>query len=323
MYKYLITGLSGFVGGHYLEHLAKVEPSAEVLGLDVTPLDPGRIPERLTVRSEKADLLHAETVFTYIERFRPDYILHLASQSSVAYSWHYPVDCFLNNTNVFLNIVEAVRKTHTRCRILSIGSSEEYGNVDAADLPLKENSPLRPLSPYAVARVSQEMLSQIYSTGYGIDIIITRSFNHIGPGQNARFAIPSFIAQVIRSKLADQNDVTIKTGNLEIVRDFTDVRDVVRAYHLLLHGGHSGEIYNVCSGTGYRLGEIVEMIGKILEIDVHAEIDSNLVRPNDNPIIIGSNDKLRLRTGWLPQYTLRETLAVMIETMNDEIDPSS
>ena len=174
-----------------------------------------------------------------IEEIQPDYIVHLAAQSSVAESWKTPVDSFMNNTNIFLNIIDTVRLNDFTARVLSVGSSEQYGIVSEKDLPLDEKSPQKPANPYAVARVAQEQLARIYAEGYGLDICCTRSFNHCGPGQSDRFVVSSIVRQFVQIAHGAQEPV-VHIGNGSIVRDFIDVRDVVMAYYLLLTGGNAG-----------------------------------------------------------------------------------
>ncbi|MCM1237691.1 MAG: GDP-mannose 4,6-dehydratase [Ruminococcus flavefaciens] len=245
--------------------------------------------------------------------FQPDYIVHLASFSSVAYSWKHPIECFQNNTNIFLNIIEVVQELNIKCRVLSVGSSEEYGNVSESDLPLREDSNLLPCSPYAVARVAQEMLSRVYADSYGIDIIMTRSFNHIGPWQDTRFVIPGFISRMLKIKNAGKSRGMIETGDLSIIRDFVDVRDVVRAYYDLLLYGKSGEMYNVCSGVGNKLSDIVSLIADMLEIEVDTAVNPDFVRLNDNHVIVGSNEKINRDIGWKPMILIDTTIRDMID----------
>jgi GDP-4-dehydro-6-deoxy-D-mannose reductase len=204
-----------------------------------------------------------------------------------------------------LNLLEAVL-------ILSIGSSEEYGNVAQEDLPLKEDHLIMPVSPYAVARVSQELLSQIYTNGYGLDIVMTRSFNHIGPLQKDIFVIPSFVKQLLKIKNTRCNGDLI-SWDLAIVRDFTDVRDVVGAYYRLLTQGKKGDVYNICSGKGLSLRQVLEKLCNILDINVNVVVDRNLIRPSDNRIIIGSNEKIKMNHGWEPRYSLENSLNDMIK----------
>ena len=201
MKKYLITGFSGFVSRHFLEFLESHRINAMVKGLDIHNPDFKEDHFKyVKYHFERIELLQNEKVEDIIREFQPDYILHLASYSSVAFSWKEPIISFQNNTNIFLSLLEAVRKFYLPARILSIGSSEEYGNVDQEDLPLTEHHSLKPGSPYAVARVAQELLSQIYVNGYGLNIVMTRSFNHIGPFQKDIFVIPALVKQLLEIK---------------------------------------------------------------------------------------------------------------------------
>jgi GDP-4-dehydro-6-deoxy-D-mannose reductase len=247
-----------------------------------------------------------------IHEFQPKYILHLAAFSSVAFSWKEPVQSFQNNINIFLNLIDAVRKSNIDTRILSIGSSEEYGNVNDEDLPLKEDHKLNPVSPYAVARVAQEALSRVYINGYGMDIVLTRSFNHIGPMQQSVFFVSSMAKQLVQLKRSGKNRGHVVTGDVSIVRDFTDVRDVVHAYYLLLKQGRKGHVYNVCSGVGLSLKALIDIMAKQLNIEVDIHVDQRLIRPADNRIIIGSNDKIKRELGWDNIIPLEQSLKDVI-----------
>ena len=308
MEKYLLTGFSGFVSQHFLDLLETMKISVSVLGIDINPPE-FSISKFKYVKCQfcKIDLLDKNQVDNTIYQFQPDYILHLASYSSVAFSWKNPVASFANNTNIFLNLLEQIRNMNLKCRIISVGSSEEYGNVDPIDLPLKETQELKPVSPYAVARVSQEMLSKVYVNGYGLDIILTRSFNHIGPGQKDIFVISSFAKQLVEIK-RDKKKPEIITGNLQITRDFLDVRDVVKAYYALLKKGQKGEVYNICSGVGITLADIIQKMADMLSIQITTITDPKLIRPSDNLLIIGSNQKIIDETGWNTTISLDKSL---------------
>lgn len=308
MDKFLITGCSGFVGRHFLDYLENNKILCEVLGLDLDTMIPHRSFHHVKLNSNRVDLLDQNAIERIIYDFQPQYILHLASFSSVAFSWQNPTLSFKNNVNIFLNILEAVRKYGLSTRILSIGSSEEYGKVRPSETPLTETAPLRPLSPYAVARVAQEMLSKLYADSFGLDIVITRSFNHIGPRQKDVFVVSSFVRKIMEAKLAGLTEMTMTTGDLSIIRDFSDVRDVVKAYYMLLKKGHKGEIYNICSGAPTRLSEIIDLTSSILNIKVNTIVSPKLIRPNDNPLILGDNTKLRNHTGWSNTYLLKESI---------------
>ena len=313
MKKYLITGYSGFVSRHFLEYLESLGEPCSVLGVDITAPDFDTYSYSHVQNSFKnISLLDRPQVDEIINGFRPDYILHLASYSSVASSWKHPVTSFVNNTNIFLNLVEQVRMLGLPCRILSVGSSEEYGKVNLEMLPLHEDLPTNPISPYAVARVSQEMLSKIYAKSYGLDIILTRSFNHIGPRQKDIFAISSFAKKLAGIKYHISEEKSIAVGDIDIIRDFVDVRDVVKAYYLLLQNGRSGEIYNICSGEGISLRKVLHRMMQLLQIDIEITIDADLIRPADNPVIIGSNEKIKKEIGWQPEIPLEKSLMDLI-----------
>ena len=312
--KILITGFTGFVSAHFLEYLNTAEPDSIVLGIDknMPDFNFSNFPA-LHITFQELDLLNKSAVERILVEFQPEYILHLASVSSVAQSWQTPLDSFVNNTNIFLNLVEQVRVNGIKCRILSIGSSEEYGEVKENQLPLTEEHALKPVSPYAVARVSQEMLSKVYADSFNLNIIITRSFNHIGPGQKENFVISSFAKQLVELSRSESPSKKIVTGDLSIMRDFLDVRDVVRAYYILLKNGRSGQVYNICSGEGTLLKDIILQMGELLNITVETQINPQLMRPNENHKIIGANNKIQTEFGWQPEISLKKSLGDMIE----------
>jgi len=309
--KYLITGFSGFVGWHFVDYLEKHEKKCLVKGLDIQNPNPEFRFDRyknVKISFEKIDLLSRDQVEYIIHEFQPNYILHLAAFSSVAFSWKEPVQSFQNNTNIFANLIDAVRKLNLDSRILSIGSSEEYGNVSDEDLPLTEDRKLNPVSPYAAARISQEYLAKVYAEGFGMDIILTRSFNHIGPRQSNIFFVSSMAKQLAELKKSGKNGGSIITGDISIVRDFTDVRDMVRAYDLLLKEGGRGQIYNVCSGMSLTLKEIIDAMARQLDLDVDIRIDQRIIRLADNKKIIGSNEKIKQELRWENSIPLEESL---------------
>jgi GDP-4-dehydro-6-deoxy-D-mannose reductase len=320
MEKFLITGFSGFVSKHFLNLLESNEECASVLGIDLhEPAFTMNRFKNISCEFEKLDLLDKDRVQNVMYQFQPDYIIHLASYSSVSFSWRNPILSFQNNTNIFLNILEAVRLHNMQTRILSVGSSDEYGNVDEKTIPLREDYRLNPVSPYAVARVSQEMLSQVYVDGYGFDIVITRSFNHIGPGQNDIFVIPSFAKQLVEGWQKNQKKIKITTGNLSIIRDFLDVRDVVKAYVLLLKKGRSGEVYNVCSGRGISLAEILQIMAAKLMVECEPATDLRLVRPKENMVVTGSNQKIMKETGWSPDIQLETAIEDILSDWKERL----
>lgn len=315
--KYLITGIAGFVGTHFLSLLDQKNSSIEVVGVDVIDeLKPKT--NNIDFKYICLDLSNKDKLSTIIENFKPDYILHLASYSSVAYSWKDPVNSFINNVNIFLNLLEAVKQANHKCRILSIGSSEEYAQLEEPSDKLSETYTLEPSSPYSVARISQEMLGQVYIDGYGLDIVCTRSFNHTGPGQTPTFVIPSFINKAIEEvkNNTGKKEITIETGNIDIIRDFSDVRDVVKAYDLLLtKESITGKVFNVCSSKGHSLRDILDIIGNKLEVKISSRVNPSFLRSNDREVIVGDNSLINKELGWKPTKSLKST----IEDMIDEI----
>jgi len=320
MKKYLITGFSGFVSWHFLQHLEFLEVPVQVFGVDLLGPDFDYTHFKYAgCRFEKIDLLDKNQVDNLLYQFQPDYILHLASYSSVAFSWKDPVTSYRNNTNIFLNLLEQVRNLGMECRVLSVGSSEEYGNVSEADIPLIEERPLDPVSPYGAARVSQERLSKIYVDGFGLDIVMTRSFNHIGPRQRETFAVASFARQLVAMAKSGMKEGELSAGDVAIVRDFLDVRDVVRAYYLLFERGQKGSVYNVCGGRGVSLLEIIRKLAAIIDININVVKKENLIRPLDNRIIVGSNEKIRRETGWEPRIPLSRSLEDIVSYWQGEL----
>lgn len=318
--RFLITGFSGFVGRHFLQYLYDKNETTEVFGIDIRKpvFDTSVYADRLKISFKEVNLLDKESLKAVLESFRPQYILHLASFSSVAFSWQHPEESFVNNTNIFLNMTGILKELQLPCRVLSIGSSEEYGNVLPKHLPLKEDMQLQPVSPYAVARVSQEMLSKVFVDSYHLDIILTRSFNHIGPWQDERFVVPSFIRRILNIRDAGLSEGTIETGDTTIIRDFVDVRDVVNAYYMLLTEGTPGEIYNICSGTEIALSDIIAQIADIVEVKVSTKVNPEYVRPNDNRVVVGSHEKITTELGWQPVIKWEQTLRDMVEEMSKE-----
>jgi GDP-4-dehydro-6-deoxy-D-mannose reductase len=307
MSRYMITGAAGFVARHFVHHIRANEPDSTILGTDKDAADLPGIDEYSAI-----ELMDSASVERAIVDFRPTVLAHFASFSSVADSWTNPAASFLNNTNIFLNILESVRKNRVECRILSIGSSEQYGDVDPADTPIPEDHPMHPVSPYAVARVAQEGLSRIYARSLGLDVVITRSFNHIGPGQRPIFVVPSIVRQFLE---AGPGPVRLSMGDISIIRDFLDVRDVVKAYDLLLRRGKPGVPYNVCSGSGVSIGQVIETISKAVGKEYSIETDPAKIRPSDNRVIVGSNAKLKEDTGWKPSIRLEKSIADICDAM--------
>ncbi len=309
MTKYLITGVNGFVGQYFCRYLKEKEPTSQIFGIDLLLSADGFSDHFLQL-----DLKDKTKVFSIIKEYRPDYIVHLAALSSVAESWKAPATSVLNNTSAFLNLVDAVRQADLSTRILSVGSSEEYGIYD---IPIKEYFHLHPKNPYAVARVEQEYLAKLYVDYFDVDIVMTRSFNHIGPKQAKHFVIPSIINGFI-DILKGRSDNVLSVGNIDVVRDFLDVRDVVRAYYQILKFGQKREVYNVCSGVGTRLSEIIELISVKMNIFPKLYVDPSKLRVNDILFVVGDNSKLKQELDWKAKISLDTTISDMIESYKNE-----
>lgn len=311
MNRILITGCNGFVARYFVEYFRANAIAADFVGIDVA--DTCLIAR---ISYAQMDLMDVGCLKKLLATYKPTHIAHFASVSSVSQSWEMPAESFTNNTNIFLNIAETVRKLGLSPRILSIGSSEEYGNYPLHALPLKEHYQLRPCNPYAIARVAQEMISKLYADSYGLEVMMTRSFNHIGPGQREIFAVPSFIRQMLDAKAG--NRAVISVGNVDVVRDFLDVRDVVDAYYKILFFGRKGDVYNVCSGVGHALREVISQIAEIIQFSPELIVDPDKVRPTDNHIIIGDATKLMNDLNWRPSISLELSLRQTIALMDNE-----
>jgi len=318
--KILITGIAGFAARHFLNYLNEQEPGSEVAGVynETFPAFDAAKLSGLNISLHQINLLDKEKIAQLIETFNPKYILHLAGKSSVANSWKFPAESITDNTNFFLNIVETVKKLQLTCRILSVGSTEEYGNANEG-LPLKETDCPEPASPYGVARVLQQKLVKIYADSFGIDIVHTRSFNHIGPYQKPEYVIASFAKQIVRQIKEGKHPVKLITGDVEVIRDFSDVRDVVRAYYLLMYKGEKGETYNVCSGNGYVLKNIISIFSTIIGEEIIHTVDEKNFRPSENKIIVGSYEKVRNVTEWKPEYSIEDSLVDIINYWEEHL----
>lgn len=300
----IVTGANGFVGYNLIPKLKARFKGFNIIALHRSSL----INEVEGVIYKKVDLNLIESIIEIINNFSPKYIIHLAAESSVAFSWDQPVKSFNNNINIYLNLIDGIRQSKFNPLILSVGSSEIYGKVQKLHVPLNEDNVINPINPYSVARASQEAISKVYIEGFGLKIIMTRSFNHLGIGQDLRFFIPSVINQIL-----DSNISSLNLGNLDIVRDYIDIDDVTNAYIELLTKGKSGQVYNVCNGNGHTLKEIVAKAMELANIFKPIKLNSNFLRPNDNPIIIGDNNKLKNLADWRPQFSLEMSLKKIIE----------
>ena len=285
----LVTGAGGFVGRHLVRHLTSS-------GDEVVELDPA---------IDGIDITEADDLTRAVVKAEPDAVYHLAGASDVGGSWAAPRPTFLANALGTLNVLEASREAGVE-RVLAVTSADVYGRVTEAELPLVEDQPLRPVSPYAASKVAADALAQQAWLGHRLPVIRVRAFNHLGPGQSDRFVAPSLAARIARNQRDGGDAVPIV--NLEPRRDVTDVRDVVRAYRLLVLEGEPGEVYNVCSGRAVSVREIAEHLLGLAQRPMRLVIDPELQRPVDIPVLVGDKSKLEATTGWSPAIPIETTL---------------
>ncbi|MCL2227075.1 MAG: GDP-mannose 4,6-dehydratase [Oscillospiraceae bacterium] len=311
--KALVIGAAGFVGKHLMRHLRKdcgwavaatKLPHEQIDGLDEFA--------KLGVDIFDLDILNQDDVSCLLKKNQPDCIFHLAAQSSVSLSWENPALTVDVNIKGTVNVLEALRQLGKKPKVLLVGSGEEYGRVNQDEVPICEDNALRPGNVYAATKACQGILGKIYADAYNLDIIIVRAFNHIGPGQSPVFVVSDFCKQVAEIE-AGQREPVIRVGNLSAKRDFTDVRDVVRAYGLLIEYGKRGETYNVGSGKAIDIDSILKAILAKSSADIEVVTDKSKLRPIDVPIIEADIGKLRMLTNWKPEIELEQTIAETLE----------
>jgi GDP-4-dehydro-6-deoxy-D-mannose reductase len=307
----LVTGISGFVGGHLTEHL--VAQGDLVVGLSVS----GRWPLELEhlgkcARIERIDLVDcAESdLADFFNRKQPEVVYHLAAQSNPQESLSDPRGTWALNLGGALNLLEAVKASGQKLRVILVGSGVCYGNPAPDWIPVREDCPLRPNNPYAASKAAADLLAVQHFLAYGTDVVIARPFNHAGPRQSHRYVLAALARQVAEVESGRRD--CLEVGNLDVVRDFTDVRDVVSAYRLLAQHGQPGEIYNLGSGQGVRIADAVEHLGSLATKPITVRVEAARVRSVDQPLLVADSSKLRTTTGWKPQYTIEQTLADML-----------
>jgi GDP-4-dehydro-6-deoxy-D-mannose reductase len=307
----LVTGAAGFVGRHFLRAIA-VDGPPDAHGADRIALDALEAPAdseelRQGLRSYRAlDVTDAAAVVACVREVRPDAVVHLAAQASVAVSLERPAETFRVNAVGALNVLEAARVEAPDAAVLLVGSADVYGSGEPG-VPISEEAPLRPRNPYALSKAAQDMLGELYSASYGLRVVRTRTFSHTGPGQRPTFALAGFADQLARID-ARLRPAEVKTGNLEFTREYGDVRDVARAYIALLERGEPGEAYNVCTGEGYRLRDLLDRLIRISGVRATVSPDPVRMRARDGDHLVGDPSKLRRRTGWTPAIPIDRTL---------------
>ena len=307
MKKALIIGGAGFVGSYLIHQLKDIDGYQ----VAVTKMPHETIPgDGFEVFD--LNILDCDAVKMLLESVHPDYIFHLAAQSSVFLSWKNPGLTIDVNIKGSVNVMDAIRSLDYRPRVLLIGSGEEYGHIAPGETPITESNMVRPGNIYAATKVCQNLIGRIYVDAYGMEMMSVRAFNHIGPNQAPMFVVADFCKQVAEIE-AGMKEPVLRVGNLTAKRDFTDVRDVVHAYSLLMKHGIAGETYNVGSGHAVEIQEILDRILTMAKVDISVEVDPEKLRPVDVPIIEADTSKLVACTGWERQIPLEQTLE---ETLN-------
>lgn len=309
--KILITGITGFVGSHLAEYCLTM-PEVKVYGTILSHHlgDEMKRIERIKdkIKLFECNLTSRIAVERVLHKVKPDKIFHLAAQSFVKVSWDGPEDTIFNNIMSELNIFESCRSLGINPVIQIAGSSEEYGLVSENEIPIKETNPLRPLSPYAVSKIGQEMLGYQYCKSYGLKIVLTRAFNHEGPGRGEQFVTSTFAKQIAQIEKGKQEPI-VKVGNLRAQRDYTDVRDVVRAYWLATEKCEFGKPYNICSGKVWKIERVLEFLLSLSTAkDIKIEQDPERMRPSDVQILKGDYTEFNKATGWEPKIPFEKTL---------------
>jgi len=293
----LITGINGFVGKH-LEIFLK--DKADVYGTSRFNRDEKHIFE--------VDLLSEAKIIELLEEIKPTHIFHLAGLSNVKDSWEHKADFIQGNVIGTINLLEAVRKTDNQIKVVTVGSSEEYGSVSELE-KVSERTKLNPISPYGISKCAISMLVNLYHMSYGLNVTHARPFNHIGPGQKRGFVTTDFAYQIAMISKGKTKDTIMRIGNLQTIRDFTDVRDIVEAYYYIGLHGTAGEVYNVCSGKGVYIKDILGILLSFSKEKIHLVVDPSRMRTADIPRLVGDPEKIFKLTGWKPKWKLKETLA--------------
>jgi len=312
MRRVLVTGVTGFAGSHLVDYML-TRDDCQIFGIQRWRSRTENIEhfvDRITML--ECDLRDATSTRDTLEKVKPDWIFHLAAQSFVPTSWIAPTESLTTNVLAQVNLFEAVRHLGLKCRIQLACSSEEYGLVHADEVPIRETNPLRPLSPYAVSKVAQDLLGYQYWMSWKLDSVRTRGFNHEGPRRGPVFVASDFAKQVADIEKGKKPPV-LSVGNLESRRDFTDVRDMVRAYWLALEKCEPGEVYNICRGRAWSIQEVLDLLLGMTRAKIEVRQDPARLRPSDVPVLLGDPAKFKKATGWEPTIPFEQTLRDMLE----------
>jgi GDP-4-dehydro-6-deoxy-D-mannose reductase len=304
--RVLITGIAGFAGSHLAELLVK--RGDEVSGTKLTNESTENIREiKANLNLLDCDITDLDQFTRTVEETSPDLIYHLAALSSVGESFSHPLETFDVNIRGTFYLLEILRKLKKSIRVLVVGSSDVYGKVSSRQIPISEDVPLLPKSPYGMSKAVCDLLAHRYFESHGVDVIRARAFNHTGPRQRKGFVIPDFASQIAQIEKGSL-DQPMRVGDLSAQRDLTDVRDTVKAYLSLMLKGKAGESYNICSQRAYTMEDMLNILLKLSRKDIEPEVDRALHRPAEIPVLLGDNSKLRKTTGWKPEITIEKTL---------------
>ncbi len=310
--RVLVTGAGGFVGDHLVAALRRAGYEAVEHTLGQRGVTPVGVAPGVT-----CDLRDETAVLHMLRDVSPDAVIHLAAQSSVAESWQRPGETMAANLAGTANLLGAIRDVAPRCRVLTIGSAEEYASPsrgsESGSETLDEDSLCMPANPYALSKYAVWLLARQFYAAYSLSVVHARPFNHIGPGQRVGFVVTDF-AEQLAAISRGEHEPTLSVGNLEAVRDFTDVRDIVRAYVALLQGGRAGDVYNVCSGKGLSVRALLDMMIAVSGLRVDVRVNEAKFRPVEVPALVGSAAKIRRELGWRPGLPMRQTLADVLRS---------
>ncbi len=319
MVRALITGVNGFVGSHLSEFLLE-NSLAEVYGTFRTKNENMENIRGIVnkINPIECDITDYHAVSQAIEEVEPDYVFHLAAQAFVPSSWSAPVETMNTNVMGSLNLFEAIRRSKSDPVVQIAGSSEEYGLVKEDEVPIKETNPLRPLSPYGVSKVSMDLLGFQYHQSYGVKIVRTRGFNHTGPRRGESYVTSNWSKQIAEMEKGVK-EKSLLVGNLDSVRDFTDVRDMVRGYWLAVKKAEPGDVYNIAAGKGVKMSGLLEMLKGLSKTEFAVKPDPKRMRPSDVMVLIGDSSKFREKTGWKPEIEFRKTLEDLLDYWRERV----
>lgn len=307
--KYLIIGVTSLFGPTLYHRLNTKYPDAEIYTTSLEGDDLRNIPSS---NNRVVDLTSKESIEKVIKEIEPDVVYDLAVQNSVGYAWNNPQETIDINVNGTLNLLDAIRMLEKKVRVVIAGSGEEYGELEFSQLPIAEKVKPNPRNIFAASKACQTMMAQLYAKAYKMDIVILRTFNEIGPGQSDRFAVSNFCHQFARLKNG-QGETKIVVGNINIKRDFTDVRDLVEAFIMVESKGKSGEVYNAGRGCAVPVGRVLDILMEKTGIEVELVADAGRIRPIDPTVLESDNSKIKKDTGWMPKYSLEDTIEDMLE----------